>query len=72
VKGGSIYTCKSVVNFINILRAAFAQYSCVKKLQSQTVTGEKLRKTLWYKKGVHEMLMKLTSEPLFFGFVKQG
>ncbi len=33
-----------------------------KKLQSQTVTREKLRKTLPYKKGSIQMLMKLTPE----------
>jgi len=40
-----------VVNFINILQAAFApvflrQYFCAQKLQSLTVTREKLPKTL--------------------------
>jgi len=36
------------------------QYSCAKKLQSKTVTREKLHKTLSYKKGESKMLMKLT------------
>jgi len=36
------------------------EFSCGKKLQSQTVTGEKLSKTLQYKKGLSKMLMKLT------------
>jgi len=49
------------VNFINILRAAFAPNSFGKKLQSQTVTREKLPKTLSYRKGTHKMLMKLTT-----------
>jgi len=43
------------VNFINILRAAFA-----KKSQSQTVIREKLCKALLYKKGALKMLMKLS------------
>jgi len=38
------------------------QYSCAKKLQSQTVTREELRKTLWHEKVEHKMLMKLTPE----------
>jgi len=39
------------VNFVNILRAAFALIYFTKKIQSQTtVTREKLRKTLLYKK----------------------
>ncbi len=45
-----------MVNFINILQAAFAH----QKLQSQSVTREKLRKTLWYENVSSEMLMKLT------------
>jgi len=36
------------------------QNSFTKKLQSQTATREKLRKTLSYKKGSSKMLMKLT------------
>ncbi len=36
------------------------QYSWTKKLQSQTVTGEKLCKTLLYDKGRHKMLIILT------------
>jgi len=36
------------------------QYYCAKKLQSQTVIREKLRKTLCYEKGVHKMFVKLT------------
>jgi hypothetical protein len=39
-----------VVNFINILRAAFAPIFFLLKLQSQTATKEKLRKALLYKK----------------------
>jgi len=44
-----------VVNFINILRAAFAPI-----LQSQIVIREKLLKTLLYKKIKRKMLLKLT------------
>jgi len=36
------------------------QFSCDKILQSQTVTREKLQKTLLYKKGLQKMLIKLT------------
>jgi len=36
------------------------QYSFAKKIQRQTITREKLRKTLLYEKDTHEMLMKLT------------
>ncbi len=36
------------------------QYSCAKKLQSQTVTRENLCKTLLSKKDLSKMLMKLT------------
>jgi len=49
-----------VANFINILRAAFYQYSFAKKLQSQTVIREKLRKRCASKKCERKMLMKLT------------
>jgi len=46
-----------VVNFIKILRAAFEPiFLCQKKLQSQTVTKEKLLE----EKGTRKMLMKLT------------
>jgi len=38
------------------------QYSFAKKLQSQNVSREKLRKALLYKKGARKMLMKLTPE----------
>ncbi len=38
------------------------QYSSAKQLQSQTVTREKLRKTLWNKEVEHKMLMKLTPD----------
>ncbi len=36
------------------------RYSCTIKLKTQTITREKLRKALLYKKGAHKMLMKLT------------
>jgi len=42
------------------------QYFCTKKLQSQNLTREKLRKALLYKKFAHKMLMKLTQ-----GYKKQ-
>jgi len=42
------------VNFINILRAAFAPILFCQKIKSQTIIREKLHKTL-------KMLMKLTS-----------
>jgi len=47
-----------VVNFINILRVAFAPIFCAKKLQIQIVPTEKRHKTLLYKKGANIMLMK--------------
>jgi len=51
-----------VVNCINILQAAFAQiFLRQKKFQSQTVIREKLRKALWYEKGAHKVLLKLTT-----------
>jgi len=49
-----------VVNFINILQAAFAPLFFCQKIQSQTVISEKLRKTLSYGKCTSKMLMKLT------------
>jgi len=36
------------------------QYSCAKKLQSQTVTREKLHKILSFKEAARKMLVKLT------------
>ncbi len=49
-----------VVNFINILTAAIlCQYTFAKKLQSQTVTREKLGKTLSY---ALKIFVKLTPE----------
>jgi len=58
-----------VVSFINILQAAFALIFCAKKLQSQTVTREKLFKKLSYEKAAPKMLMKLT---LVFTDTKPG
>jgi len=52
-----------VINFINILQAAFAPNSCPKKFQSQTVIREKLRQALSDEKVEHKMLMKLTHAP---------
>jgi hypothetical protein len=49
------------VNFINILQAAFAPIFFCQKLQSQTVTREKLHNTLLYKKSRKKMLVKLKS-----------
>ncbi len=48
------------VNFMNIYLNLLHQYFCAKKVQSQNVTREKLRKALSYKKIVRKMLMKLT------------
>jgi len=50
------------VNFINILLSAFAPIFFHKKLQSQTLTREKLCKAHSYKKGEHKILIKLTPE----------
>jgi len=41
-----------LIDFINILQAAFGPIFLRKKNQSQTVIREKLRKALSYKKGV--------------------
>jgi len=52
-----------LVNFINILQAAFALTFLCRKNQSQTVIKENLRKALLYQKVAREkckMLMKLT------------
>jgi len=49
-----------VVNFINILQAAFAPIFFSKKFQNHTVTSEKLRKRLLYKEAARKMLMKLS------------
>jgi len=42
------------------------QYFCAKKIQSQTVTREKLPKTLSYKKGARKTLIKF-----FLGLARQ-
>jgi hypothetical protein len=53
----------SVIDFINILQAAFAPiFFCKKNLQSQAVIREKLQKSLSYEKGARIMLMKLTPD----------
>jgi len=49
------------------------QYFCIKKLQSQIVTGEKLCEALFYEKFASKMLIKLTPVELilpnfFFSF----
>jgi len=54
------FDCSCFLTFINILRAAFAPIFFSQKLQSQTVSGEKLNRTLSYKKGLSTMLIKLT------------
>ncbi len=55
-------SCILIVNFINILRATFASIFFCKKIQSQNVSREKLRKALTYKKFVCKMLITLTPE----------
>jgi hypothetical protein len=51
----------TVVNFTNILQAAFcANILLPKKLHSQTVIREKLHKALSNKSGWHKMLVKST------------
>jgi hypothetical protein len=58
-----------VVNFINILQASFAPIFLRQKLQSQTVTREKLCKALLYEKVSSKMLMKLMKlTPFVFFF----
>jgi len=52
--------CCSVVNFTNILQAAFSMILLARKLKSQNLSKEKLCKALSNKKGAHKMLMKLT------------
>jgi hypothetical protein len=59
-----------VVNFINIKQAAFAPIFLPKKFQSQTVTREKLPKTLSYKERASKMLMKLTPADFPFEIVE--
>jgi len=51
-----------VVNFTNILRAAFVLiFLCAKNYKAKlTVSREKLRKTLKYEIGKFKMLVKLT------------
>ena len=49
-----------VVNFTNILWQDFDRYCFAKILQSQTLTREKLCKTLSHKKVESKILMKLT------------
>jgi len=61
VKKGLLEIIRFVVNFINILRAAFATiFFPPKNCKAKTVTREKLCKTLLYKKFENKMLMKLT------------
>jgi len=59
---------RPLVNFINILRAAFAPIFLHQKLQSQTVTREKLCKTLLSKKVSSKMLMKWTRAMKWLSF----
>ncbi len=49
-----------IVNFINFLQAAFAPIFLWKKIQNQTLSKEKLRKTLSYETGMSKMLVRLT------------
>jgi len=49
-----------VVNFTNILQAAFAPIFFGQKLKSQTVIREKLPKILLYKRDACKMFVKLT------------
>jgi hypothetical protein len=49
-----------VVNWTNILQAAFALKFLDKKLQSQTVSKEKFQKTLLHEKGTRKTMVKLT------------
>jgi hypothetical protein len=46
-------------------------YSCTKKLQNQTVTREKLRKTLLCEKVANKMLVELTPDQNFSPIVRQ-
>jgi hypothetical protein len=48
------------VNFTNILQAAFVLIFFCQKLQNQTVSREKLHKTLSYKKAARKLLVNLT------------
>jgi len=50
----------TIINFTNILRAAFLPISFAYKTQSQTEVREKQRKTLWFEEATPKMLMKLT------------
>jgi len=52
-----------VVNFFNILQAAFEPIFFCQKIQRQTVIRENLQKSLSNKKGARKMMMKLT--PVF-------
>ncbi len=49
-----------MVNFINILRAHFRQYSLAKKVQTLNISTNNLGTKLLYKKAARKMLMKLT------------
>jgi len=49
-----------IVNFTNILRAAFSVIFFQQKLQTQVVSTEKLCKILLYKKATRKMLVKVT------------
>ncbi len=58
----------TVLNFINILRAAFAPIFFCQKLQNQTVSRENQLKALMYKKGLRKMLMKLAPDAIQIHF----
>ena len=52
-----------VVNFTKkITNHSYAKFSAHKKLESQNVIKEKLRKTLGYVKSAHKILVKLLPE----------
>lgn len=50
--------CLPGINFTNILQEALKPMR--QKLKCQIVIREKLHKTLWYKKSVRTMVVKLT------------
>ena len=56
----SFFLILPVVNFTNILQAAFAPISLRQKVQTYNVSTEKLLKRLLYEKAAHKMLVKLT------------
>ena len=49
----------SKVNFSNLLQVTFCQFPSSQKMQTQSVSTEKLHITLLYKKAACKLLMKL-------------